>query len=165
METTMNFIYDINKYKKGAYKFSEDMKYGHLGEMEMSRLMESLGFTFIHQTQGKDSRYDLMMGYGEKTYTYEIKTDVYPKDTGNLVIEFECRGLPSGIDVTEADYFTTFFPFLGEVWNIKTSDLKSLISNNKLPISEYAGDEGSNTKLYKINKSKYRNYFKVHKIG
>jgi hypothetical protein len=161
---SIKFTYDMSKYKKGAYKFKEDIKYGHLGEMEIAKLLGSVGFTFIHQTQGKDSRYDLMMEYNQNRYTYEIKTDVYERDTGNIVIEFECRGAPSGISVTEADYFTTFFPFFSEVWNIKTSKLKELISDNELPISEYAGDKGSNTKLYKINKNKYRSYFKVYKI-
>lgn len=159
------FTYDITNYKKGQKKFGPDVNVGEWGEYDMSRFLQHKGFEFIEQTKGNDNRYDLVMGYKNNSYTYEIKTDVYEKDTGNIVIEFECKGKPSGINVTIADYFTTFFPFLGEVWNIKTSELRNLISNYELPIfgnKKEAGDPGSKTKLYVIEKKEFKHFFKVH---
>lgn len=162
------YTYDISKYKKGSYEFDNDLEGGKTGEKEMANFITTKGFKFIHMTQGKDSRYDIMMEYQGNRYTYEIKTDTYAETnppTGNIVVEFECRGVPSGIEVTEADYFTTFFPFEGgEIWNIRTDTLKWIIDNHELPISENAGDKGSNTKLYRISKRKFRQYFRVHKI-
>lgn len=165
MDKIIKFNYDINKYEKGAYKFDKDLKNGEIGEMDMVRLMETFGMEFIHKTVGNDKRYDLLMSYEGNVCKYEIKTDTYPYNTGNIVIEFESRGVPSGIAVTESDYFTTFFPFWGEVWNIKTSDLKLLIERNKLPISENSGDKNSNTKLYRISKNKFKSYFKFYKLN
>jgi hypothetical protein len=99
-----------------------------------------------------------------KAKTFELKTDIYPKDTGNLVIEFESWGEPSGISVTQADYFITYFPHFGEIWNIRTETLKKLIHYLSPKILEFAGDVGSNTKLYKLKKSRVRKFFRVHKI-
>jgi len=35
----------------------------------------------------------------------EVKTDFIAKDTGNVFIEYECRGKPSGIAKTNADFY------------------------------------------------------------
>ena len=39
----------------------------------------------------------------------EVKTDFRVSETGNIVIEFESRGKPSGIATTEADYWCIIF--------------------------------------------------------
>jgi hypothetical protein len=162
------YTYDINKYRAGSYEFTGDLIGGKIGEKEMANYITTKGYKFIHMTQGNDNRYDIMMEYAGKQYTYEIKTDTYAETkpiTGNIAIEFECRGKPSGIAVTEADYFTTFFPFEGgEIWNIRTELLRWIIANHNLYIATEAGDKGSNTKLYLISKKKFRQYFRVHKI-
>ena len=107
------------------------------------------------------------MSYKNDFYTYEIKTDMYcnlKNDTKNLVVEVRSRGKESGISVTKADYFVTYYPYLGEIWNIKTIELKSLINNNKIKLKEGAGDPGSNTSFYLVHRPTYRKYFKVHSI-
>ena len=35
----------------------------------------------------------------------EVKRDYLSKTTGNIAIEFECRGVPSGIATTEAEFW------------------------------------------------------------
>lgn len=63
-----------------------------------------------------DKRFDLDLKYGQvfekkvadmlQNSTIEIKTEREKwKSTGNIVIEFESRGKPSGIATTEADYW------------------------------------------------------------
>jgi hypothetical protein len=162
------FTYEINKYKKGEKEFRKDLKVGEVGEMDVKRFLESKGCVFIHKTQGNDSRYDLKLKYGEIENTVEVKTDVYlnkyGKPTQNIVIEFECRGKASGINVTEANYYTTFFPFLGEIWNITSNDLRALIANNNPHVFEWSGDDGSNTRLYSFNRAKFKKHFRVHKV-
>lgn len=98
-------------YNSGQYEFSKDISTGVQGENFIRELLEGRGFNFIDSCQ--NNAYDLRMSYRDKEYTYEIKTDVYPRDTGNIVIEFESRGKGSGVMVTKADYFVTFFPRLG----------------------------------------------------
>lgn len=40
----------------------------------------------------------------------EVKTDYMAQETGNVAIEFQSRGKPSGIAVTEADYYAYCLP-------------------------------------------------------
>lgn len=155
-------LYFFMEFKNGQYNFKKDIDTGEQGELFIRNLLENLGYEFIEKKE--DSTYDLKMSYKQKEYTYEIKTDVYPKDTGNLVIEFECRNKPSGINITQADYFVTYFPHLGEIWNIKSDDLRKLIAETKPHVFDRSGDKGSNTKLYRLKKTDVAPYFKVHKI-
>lgn len=150
------------EYKSGQYNFKKDITTGVQGEAFIRSYLEGLGFLYVGSNS--DIFYDLKMSYKEKEYTYEIKTDVYPTDTGNLVIEFECRGNPSGINATSADYFTTYFPHFGEIWNIKTSELRTLIDKLKPYVFTNSGDKGSKTKLYRLPKSEVRKFFRVHKV-
>ncbi len=146
--------------QKGQLNFEKDIVTGEKGEEFIKEVLIKRGMVF--KKYNKDKRFDLEMEYKGESITYEIKTDVYKRDTGNIFIEFECRGVPSGIEVTEADFFVTFFPRLGEIWNIKTSELKKIISENKLKTTSFSGDEGSNTKGYLINKKQYRKMFKFY---
>ena len=144
--------------------FSKDIDIGEDGEDFIKKFLINKGYNFI--SDNKDYRYDLLMYYKDKNYTYEIKTDVYVspgKDTGNLVVEFESRGKPSGISVTEADFYVYFMPKLNEVWNIRVDELKKLIkSNNFKKVS--GGDEGSETKMYLIKRNLYKNHFRIHNL-
>lgn len=40
----------------------------------------------------------------------EVKTDFLAQETGNVAIEFQSRGKPSGIAVTQADYYAYCLP-------------------------------------------------------
>jgi hypothetical protein len=40
----------------------------------------------------------------------EVKTDLIAHKTGNIAIEYQCRGKPSGIAVTHADYYAYVIP-------------------------------------------------------
>lgn len=148
---------------QGKYDFRKDVITGERGQ---DIIIEYLNKTFGYKLLNKnfDEKYDFKMNCIGREKTFELKTDIYPRDTGNLVIEFECRGKPSGISVTKADYFVTYFPHFGEIWNIRTSDLKKLIDYLKPEIFEGAGDIGSNTRLYKLKKTRVRKFFRVHNI-
>lgn len=64
----------------------------------------------------KDFRYDLEVGVtyerrlGEilNKKKIEVKTDFKALKTGNVFVEYECRGRPSGLCTTEADYYCFF---------------------------------------------------------
>lgn len=142
--------------------FSQDINIGEDGEGFIKHFLIDKGYKFL--SENKDYKYDLLMSFNGREITYEIKTDVYvspKKDTGNLVVEFESRGKPSGISVTEADYYVYYMPKLKEIWNIKMDELKSLIDDNNFK-EVNGGDVGSNTKMYLIRRSNYKKYFKVY---
>lgn len=148
---------------QGQYDFNKDLKKGKDGENVVENHLISLGFKFISKNNGKE--YDRLMSFEDKEIKYEIKTDMYPEDTGNMVIEFESRGEPSGINITTADYFVTYYPKFQEIWYIKTDILRTLIKENNFKISKESGDKGSNTKLYKIPRRNFIYLFKVYDIS
>ena len=82
---------------------------------------------------------DIFLG-GKKV---EVKRDYKTYYTGNIVVEFECRGRPSGISTTESDWWITL---LSGGYNdsvligIKTDRLKDIIKNSNYRISN-GGDE------------------------
>ena len=145
--------------------FKTDLKLGNDGEETLIKFLESKGCTYIDSNN--DNKYDLKMVKKGKETTYEIKTDVFIApiyDTGNIFIEYESRGKASGISVTQADWFVTYFLFLNELWFIKTESLRKLILENEYPIFKDAGDLGSATNGYLLKRKDVKKFFHVCKI-
>jgi hypothetical protein len=145
--------------------FKTDLKLGNDGEDVIINFLESKGCSYVDSNN--DNKYDLKMVTKGKETTYEIKTDVKVApvyDTGNIFIEYESRGKSSGISVTQADWFVTYFKYLKEIWFIKSETLKKLILENDFPIFYDAGDVGSATHGYLIKRKDFKKYFHVCKI-
>jgi len=148
-----------------AYDFKKDVIVGEKGEHTVIKDLISLGAKFI--SDNKDYRFDVMMNINEEDIKYEIKTDLFckpDKDTNNLFVEFECRGKKSGIEVTEAKWFVTYFIHLNQIWYIQTDVLKKIISDNKFRQTEFSGDSGSNTKGWLIPRYQFKKHFIVRRI-
>ena len=146
----------------GKYNFKEDIKTGEQGEEFIKNFLISKGFIFLNNNN--DNKYDLLMSFEGLEIKYEIKTDVLlskKNDTGNLVVEFESRNKPSGISVTESNYYVYYIPKLGEIWNINMDKLRELIKSENFKIVS-GGDKGSNTKMYLISRKKYKKHFRVY---
>jgi len=148
------------------YNFKEDIIIGEDGEKIVIKDLESMGGKFLkdNKTKTHDLTFDFPKKDGVK---YEVKTDVTCKpyaDTTNMFIEIESRNGPSGIHVTEADWFVMYYKYFDELWYISTSDLKKLIRDNDFKITEQAGDEGSNTSGVLIPRYQFKKYFKVRLI-
>jgi hypothetical protein len=145
--------------------FRTDLKLGNDGEETIIKYLMSKGCLYVDSND--DNRYDRKMIVKGVETTYEIKTDVKCAplfDTGNIFIEFESRGKDSGITVTEADWFVTYFQYLNEAWFIKSDKLKKLILDNDFPTFKDAGDIGSATHGYLIKRKDFKKYFHVCKI-
>ena len=145
--------------------FNQDLVLGNSGEIVIKEFLERKGCEFINLND--DNQYDLKMKKNNTEITYEIKTDVLVApiyDTGNIFIEFESRGKKSGISVSKADWFVTYFKYLKEIWFIKSETLKTLIQENEFPIFYDAGDVGSATHGYLIKRKDFKEYFHVYKI-
>ena len=115
------------------YDFKKDLPTGESGEQVTARtLLEYKGWYPMKFNKTKD--YDILFQpEGGDILKVEVKTDVYPVNTGNMVIETENRGENSGITTTKADYWAYLYPFhdANNLWLIKTEELKKIIDDNK----------------------------------
>ena len=146
------------------YNFKQDIIDGENGEQIVLKDLEIMGGKLI--SDNKNYKYDLLISKDGELITYEIKTDVYctpERDTGNMFIEFECRGNPSGIMVSEARWFVTLYKGLNEIWYIKTKELLKLIETETFRKTEQSGDSGSNTRGYLIPRNKFKEHFIIRK--
>lgn len=146
------------------YNFNKDLIEGEEGENKIIEHLKKLGATPIHQN--KDNRYDVLVERNGKNVKYEIKTDVFCKpeyDTGNIFVEVECRGKTSGIMVTEAEWFVTYYKHLNEIWYIRTQDLLDLIEDHRMNLifKNFSGDQGSETKGWLVPRWKFTEDFIV----
>lgn len=85
-----------------------------------------------------DFKYDLKVGQLAEKWlsellsgnTIEVKRDFKASRTGKVFVEFFCRGKPSGIDRTEADYWA-FVIDGGFVIILPTKALKEIVELHK----------------------------------
>jgi hypothetical protein len=147
------------------YDFNKDIDVGESGEGIVIRDLESIGLKLL--SDNKDNKHDLLMDKSGEQITYEVKTDVLTRpesDTTNMFVEFECRGNPSGIDTSKAEWFVTYFKHFRELWYIKTDELTTLLNDIDCKVIDQAGDGGSNTKGYLLPRYQYKDNFIVRKI-
>lgn len=149
----------------GKYYFKKDIHLGEEGEKVVIKDLKNLGFKFIRDNKNID--FDLLVEKDGKRHTFEVKTDdlCTPKsDTGNMFIEIECRGKPSGIAATKAKKFAYYYKHFGEIWYISIKDLTELIKNNNFKVVKNSGDTGSNTVGILIPRYKFKKHFTVRKV-
>lgn len=70
------------------------------------------------------------MAQGKKRF--EIKTDRLAHKTGNLFVEFESRGKPSGLSTTKADYWCFFVQETGVFIWLLTTRLQELVKGKRV---------------------------------
>ena len=145
-------------------KFEKDLKQGNNGEKIIMMYLFCQGMKLVGFND--DYKYDIKM-FSEKRneeVLFEVKTDVYPKDTGNLAIEIRYKGKPSGISHTEADWFIYWYRDISfnNVWMIKVDDLKSLIKKSNFKIVN--GGDDNQSQLVLIPRKEYKKYFKIDTI-
>jgi len=148
------------------YNFNKDLIIGEEGEETIIQDLISMGAKY--DSNNKTNSHDLIVTYKNKSISYECKTDFFD-ETGNMFIETSSRGKDSGITITKADWFVTYFKKLNEIWYIKTDKLKEIINNNKHKLVYNIGDPESKTNGILINKYMYIDEFIVrnsitHKI-
>lgn len=140
------------------YNFNKDLVLGEEGEKVVLEDLISMGATYIGDN--KTNSHDLWVLFKNKKHSYECKTDFFD-DTGNMFIETSCRGKESGIMVTKADWFVTYFKVLNEIWYIKTDKLKEILKTHEHKTATQSGDAGSNTEGVLLNKNMFRDSFIV----
>ena len=122
------------------YNFEKDLKDGKKGEQVIRHFVEStLGQRYIKDND--TNAFDLLFeDENLDLVTYEVKSDFWEQDwskggSGNMAIEYKCRGKSSGIGVTKAKYFVYYLVNVSDkqIWMIETKDLQDLLLKEKFP--------------------------------
>jgi len=156
-------------------KFSNDLSSGQIGErivgMNLLKNFKSKNLKFntseiVYELKG----WDFSLEKDNKTYYFEVKTDLYEYykgyETGNIFIETLCNNKLSGLSTTTANYFCYYFPLYGELWIIPVKDLRREMKENPgyFIRRTFSGDNGKvkGYTLYRYNEE--YNPFKLYKI-
>lgn len=138
------------------YDFEIDFPIAEKTEAQMAELLQQ------KLTKAKligicnTNAYDLKFKYGDdKIFTVEVKEDFTCRKTGNVGVEYECRGKRSGIATSKADYYLYKIHRpdgkIG-VYMIRKDGLRQMIDDRKYFRDVCGGDVGSNSKnhLFKL---------------
>ena len=153
------------------FDFRKDHKIAVQAEEEVANLLRNANKDKIKNIEfNNDNKYDLKITTNDnKVITVEVKQDFTCAKTGNVGVEFECRGRASGISVSQADlYFFKVHQPSGDIgyYMIETKTLKSMIKNNEYHRIVIGGDVGSNSKNYLFKLDIFRRKAKLfHKAG
>lgn len=87
----------------------------------------------------------------------EVKTDFMAQETGNIALEYESRGKPSGISITEADFYAYCLPlanFQNIIIFMEINELKRLAREywSKGNIKKMGDENTSVSVLIPLNK-------------
>jgi hypothetical protein len=132
------------------YNFRKDLPIAKATEREVAGLLAlRYDFTIVHFED--TSRYDFLLKIREREIKVEVKEDFTCEKTGNVGLEYACRGKPSGIAVSEADFY---------IYKLHTKDfgiqyilhpvhlLKRMIAEKQYFRIVNGGDKGSNSMNY-----------------
>lgn len=113
--------------------FYDNLEYAQIGEEEVAHLLEKRFKDFKLKGFNDDRDCDILADIDGREVTIEVKEDVRTKDTGNVVIECESRGKPSGIKTTKALFWVFRVHTEGGIRNIlfKTVDLKQAVRDRR----------------------------------
>jgi len=131
------------------YDFDKDLPIAQSAEKEVAALLRSAYNANILEFR-HDNKYDIKAKIGNKTFTFEVKQDFTCAHTGNVGVEFECRGRKSGISVSKSDYYVYIIhrPDGKKVFILPTKNIKNMIARKEYSRIVSGGDRGSNSMNY-----------------
>lgn len=133
----------------GNYDFVKDLSLATTTQTEVADILQDVyGFEIL----GFDNtnKYDILAKYKRREYTFEVKEDFMSEDTGNVALEFSCRGKPSGIETSRADFYIyKLHRKNGVEFVLHTSKtLKDMVKKALYHRIVNGGDPGSNSLNY-----------------
>ena len=122
---------NLTPSKKDRKKFDIDLAYGKVREDLIKEMLQ------------------------DKKIEVKSERDVW-KRTGNIAIEYECYGKPSGINATEADYWFHNLCVGEDIYAtliFKTENLKKILDSLERKVSVNGGDHNA-SRMYLISLQK-----------
>ena len=137
--------------------FQKDLAFGEKYQMELVKVLKPKEYKM---SVGNFKPYDIVMTIGAFEIFYEVKACRLGHKTGNICIEYECSGKPSGISSTTADYYGYFIINPNNTYDlyvIPVCCIKSEIKKNSYHKSISGGDNNK-SKSYLFNKNIFAEY-------
>jgi hypothetical protein len=133
------------------YDYKTDKPLAEQCEYEIAcKIVERFGCDFV--SYNNDNKYDILFKTKDDKYIkVEVKQDFTCARTGNVGVEYECRGKASGIQKSEADLYCFRVHETKELYNdylIQTKILKNMILSKLFKTIVVGGDVGSNSKNF-----------------
>lgn len=149
----------------GNYSFAKDLLHSDTTVNEIADILAERNIDILDFND--DWRYDILAAAGINTIKLEVKEDFQAYKTGNVAVEYEYRGKPSGVNHTEANFFIYKIHEKGCIcyYIIRTETLKKLIEKKLYSRLVIGGDAGSCTRLYLFNLLDWQKYSsKFHEV-
>ena len=137
--------------------FRKDLKFGQKYEQLLISLIPHDSHIL---TCGYCKEYDFKLIKDGKTTIYEVKADRRAYNTNCIRIEFECNGIPSGIQTTTADIYAYFVCKPMETYDlylIPTHEIRQMIIGRKYKHLVHGGD-GYRSHMYLIGLDVIKGY-------
>jgi hypothetical protein len=146
------------------YDYDLDKPIANKTETQVADILRAT-YNAVILEYGHTNKYDIKARVNGKIFTFEIKEDFTCERTGNVGVEFECRGKPSGIAVSKADFYVYKIHSKAgiKVYIYKTSQLKAMIANKLYFKIVNGGDVGSNSMNYLFRYETFTHYGKCIK--
>jgi len=138
--------------------FKDDLETGLAWE---AKYLDSIREKYpqAYRVEGKFKGYDIYVP--ETEMAIEVKYDAESVNTGNIVIEVEMNGKPSGLTTTRADFWLVATPH--DYCYISASRLMRLILRHGIRQVEFTGPgDSSSKKAYLVKKDLIHRY--AHKV-
>ena len=145
--------------KRPNYDFALDLPIARKTEYEISVLFgKYYGYKTEMFCNTRD--YDLLLSKGESQISVEVKEDFTCEKTGNVGVEFRCRGKDSGIRTTRADYYVYKVHAKSgiEFLMISVEKLRSMIDKELYHRVVVGGDRDSNSMNYLFHLETFRKH-------
>lgn len=138
------------------YQFNKDLEDGHRAEEEVLTKLAA----YFHVKKEDIKRYDnkdFDLKISSLRLSFEVKNDLMAAQTGNIAIEYESRGKPSGLASSKADFWV--YKFAGSLWVVPTKLLrKKLFGEKRYYRKVTGGDKGSNTKMFLVKTKAFKTW-------
>jgi hypothetical protein len=139
--------------------FQSDLLLGKKFELMLLDYLPKDEYTEVEMAPNKRFvEWDVKLKNGALEAKYEVKSDRLSAKTGNLCIEYECSGQPSGISTTQADYYA-YFVIKGsdhDLYLIPVPRIKELIAQGAY--KKMKGGDSYRSEFYLIPKAHLAEY-------
>jgi hypothetical protein len=140
--------------------FRKCLAFGQAGEELVKKFFSGYD-ELINAPNKKFSLWDFGLRYGTLTVYYEVKRDTFTSRTNNICIEFESNGIPSGISVTEADYYIYLVEGEETYYEIPVDTINSMIEEQKYH-KKHKGGYRYLSHFYLFNRELFNEYKKTY---